>query len=46
MFWPDEECVTVVGEDLVEGARVVGETCSVKLGKKLYSGRTAALGEY
>lgn len=45
VYWPDEDCVSVVSEESVEGTNDMGEPCAVKLGKKVYSGRTAAIGK-
>lgn len=45
VYWMDEESVSVVDEESVEGVKAVGEMCSVKLGKTSYSGKTAAVGK-
>ena len=45
MYWGEEDCVSVVMEDLVDEISSVGETCSVKCGKSSYQGRIAAFGK-
>ena len=49
MFWPVEESVSVVcGDDVVSpqlSALDIGATCDVKVGKKLWKGKVAAIGK-
>lgn len=45
VYWVEEDSVTVVEEDHVDGVRSVGEMCGVKCGKNVYQGKIAATGK-
>ena len=45
VHWPEEDSVSVVaGEDVAEGQRELGQTCSIRIGRKRFPGKIAAIG--
>ena len=46
VYWPDEECMSVVASSRVTGSHEVGDECTVTMQRKTYSGRIAATGMY
>lgn len=45
VYWIEEDSLTVVEEDRVDGVHSVGEMCGVKCGKNVYKGKIAATGK-
>ena len=46
MHWPKEDSVSVVAaKDLHDGQKEIGQTCSVRVGKRLFPGRIAEIGK-
>ena len=45
VYWPEEDCVSVVGGARVSGDQQVGSMCTVTIQRKTYSGRVAAAGK-
>ena len=47
VLWPLEAAVTVVPEQKMDSSEhTVGEECTVKEGKNVYTGKVAAVGKY
>lgn len=45
VHWPEEDSVSVVSEEAIsKGKKELGQTCSVRIGKKMFPGRIAATG--
>ena len=38
------ETMVVAGEDIAEGQRELGQTCSIRIGRKRFPGKIAAIG--
>ena len=45
VYWPDEECVSVVSPSAIVTEAGVGEECRVKIKGVFYTGKVAATGE-
>ena len=46
VYWPEEECVSVVAGPRVSGDHQVGGMCAVSIRRKAYFGKVAATGKY
>jgi hypothetical protein len=44
VHWPKEDLV-VAAKDLHDGQKEIGQTCSVRIGKRLFPGRIAEIGK-
>ena len=44
VYWPEEDCISVVAGSYVSGNQQAGSTCTVSM-QKTYSGQIAATGK-